>query len=117
MIKTTKLLILALTVGLMVASASSYNLTLFQPSVVAGKELKAGDYKVTVDGDKAIISMGKEKVEAPAKIETGATKFSSTSVRYASDGGKMKIQEIRLGGTKQKLVFKTDGEAGGTGAN
>jgi hypothetical protein len=105
MTKTAKLLILFLTVALMVASAASYNVTLFQPSVVGGKELKAGDYKVTIDGDKAIISMGKQKVEASAKIETAYSKFSSTSVRYTSEGGKMKIQEIRLGGTNQKLIF------------
>jgi hypothetical protein len=44
-------------------------------------------------------------VEAAAKIETADSKFSSTSVRYTSEGGKMKIQEIRLGGTNQKLIF------------
>jgi hypothetical protein len=103
--KTTKLLALFLTFALMVASAASYHVTLFQTSLVGGKELKAGDYKVTVDGDKAVISMGKEKVEAPAKVETADTKFSSTVVRYAPDGGKMKIVEIRIGGTNQKLIF------------
>jgi len=100
--KTLKLFALFLSVALMVASAATYNVTLFQPSTVAGKELKAGDYKVTLDGDKAIISMGKQKVEAPAKIETADTKFSSTSVRYTTEDGKM---EIRLGGTNQKVVF------------
>jgi hypothetical protein len=105
MTKTTKFLIMFLTAALMVASAASYNVTLFQTSVIGGKELKAGEYKVTVAGDKAIISMGKQKVEAAAKIETADSKFSSTSVRYTSEGGKMKIQEIRLGGTNQKLIF------------
>src|ERR1035438_8408049 len=103
MTKTTKLLTLFLSAALMVASAASYNVTLFQPSVVGGKELKAGEYKVTVDGDKAIISMGKQKVEAAAKIETADSKFSSTSVRYTTEEGKMKVQEIRLGGTNQKV--------------
>jgi hypothetical protein len=103
--KTFKLFALFLSVGLMVASAATYNVTLFQPSVVAGKDLKAGDYKVTVDGDKAVISMGKQKVEASAKMETADSKFSSTSVRYTTEDGKMKIQEIRLGGTNQKVVF------------
>ena len=105
MTKTTKLLILFLTAALMLASAASYNVTLFQTSVIGGQELKAGEYKVTVAGDKATISMGKQKVEASAKIETADSKFSSTSVRYTSEGGKMKIQEIRLGGTNQKLIF------------
>lgn len=103
--KTFKFFALFLSVALMVASAASYNVTLFQPSVLAGKELKAGEYKVTMDGDKAIISMGKQKVEAPAKIETADSKYSSTSVRYTTEDGKMKIQEIRLGGTNQKVVF------------
>lgn len=103
--KTLKLFALFLSVALMVASAASYNVTLFQPSVLAGKELKAGEYKVTMEGDKAIISMGKQKVEAPAKIETADSKYSSTSVRYTTEDGKMKIQEIRLGGTNQKVVF------------
>jgi len=100
-----KFFALFLTAALMVASAATYNVTFFQPSTVAGTELKAGEYKVTVEGDKAIISMGKHKVEAPAKIETAETKFSSTSVRYSSVDGKMKVQEIRLGGTNQKVVF------------
>ena len=103
--KSLKIFALFLTVAMMVASAASYNVTFFQPSTVAGKELKAGEYKVTVDGDKAIISMGKQKVEAPVKVETADSKFSSTSVRYTTEAGKMKVQEIRLGGTNQKVVF------------
>lgn len=103
--KTLKLFALFFGAALMVASAATYNVTLFQPSIVAGTELKAGDYKVTVAGDKAVISMGKQKVEAPAKMETADSKFSSTSVRYTTEDGKMKIQEIRLGGTNQKVVF------------
>src|ERR1035437_8742478 len=103
--KTLKLFAIFLSIGLIVASASTYNVTFFQPPVVAGTELKAGDYKVTIDGDKAIISMGKQKVEASAKMETVDSKFSSTSVRYTTEDGKMKIQEIRIGGTNQKVVF------------
>jgi len=87
------------------ASAASYSVTLFQPSVVAGTELKAGEYKLTIDGDKATITKGKEKVEAAVKMETSENKFSATSVRYSDQGGKMKIQEIRLGGTTTKVVF------------
>jgi hypothetical protein len=105
MTKTMQFLALFLTLALMVASAATYNVTLFQPSFVGGKELKAGDYKLTVEGDKAILSMGKQKVEAAAKITTADTRFSSTSVRYVTEDGKMKITEIRLGGTNQKLIF------------
>lgn len=95
------LLILALAI----ASASTHTVTLFQPSVVSGTELKPGDYKLTLESDKAIIQKGKEKVEATVKVQSGDAKFSSTSVRYTSEAGKYKIREIRLGGTTTTLVF------------
>ena len=96
------------TVALAVASAATtYRITLFQPSTVAGTELKAGDYKVTMkDDNTAVISSGKNKVEAAVKTETASEKYSSTTVRYANDAGKYKLQEIRLGGTNTKLVFE-----------
>jgi hypothetical protein len=94
------------TLALAVASAAStYRVTLFQPSVVGGSELKPGDYKIEVAGDKAVIKTGKNTVEAPVKVETGDEKFGNTAVRYATSDGKARIQEIRLGGTNTKLVF------------
>lgn len=105
MTKTMKFFALFLTVSLMVASAATYNVTLFQPSVVSGTELKPGDYKLTVEDGKAMIVKGKEKVEAAVKLENGDTKNSSTSVRYINENGKMKVQEIRLGGTNTRVVF------------
>lgn len=105
MTKTFQFFALFLTIALAVASANTFTVTLFQPSMVAGKELKPGDYKVTVDNEKAIIEKGKEKVEAAVKVENGETKFSTTSVRYTNADGKMKVTEIRLGGTTTKVVF------------
>jgi len=105
MTKAMKLFVLFFTVAMVFASAASYSVTLFQPSTVAGTELKPGEYKLTLDGDKATIMKGKEKVEAAVKMETADTKFAATSVRYTDQGGKMKVQEIRLGGTNTKVVF------------
>jgi hypothetical protein len=90
---------------LAIASASTHTVTLFQPSVVNGTELKPGDYKLTLENDKATIEKGKEKVEATVKVENGTDKFGSTSVRYSSEAGKYKVREIRLGGTTTRLVF------------
>ena len=39
------------------------------------------------------------------KIENVERKYDSTAVRYSDQGGKATISEIRLGGTKTKLVF------------
>lgn len=104
MTKSLKLLALFV-LALAIASASTHTVTLFQPSVVSGTELKPGDYKLTVENDKATIMKGKNKVEATVKVETGSDKFGTTSVRYSSEAGKYKIREIRLGGTNTTLVF------------
>ena len=104
---TKKILLSFATLALVTASAaSSYRITLFQPSIVGGKELKPGEYKVTVKDNKALIEKGKESVEADVKTETADAKFSSTTVRYRNGDGKYRVQEIRLGGTTTKLVFE-----------
>ncbi len=101
-----KMLLLFVTVALAAASAaSSYHFSLFQPSFVGGKQLKAGDYKIELNGDKATIKSGKETFESTVKVENGSEKFNETSVRYTTADGKTSVQEIRLGGTKTKLVF------------
>lgn len=104
MTKSLKLLALFV-LALAIASASTHTVTLFQPSVVSGTELKPGEYKLTVENDKATIMKGKNKVEATVKVETGSDKFGTTSVRYSSEAGKYKIREIRLGGTNTTLIF------------
>ncbi len=91
--------------ALAVASAKTYTVTLFQPSVLAGTQLKPGDYQLDLRDGKVIIKSGKQKVEAAVKVENVESKFSSTSVRYAGGEGAARIQEIRLGGTNLKLVF------------
>lgn len=101
-----KLSLCLATVALAVSQAATYNLTLFQPSVVNGTELKAGDYKLELKDNKATLSKGKSTVEAVVRSETADSKFTSTTVRYTKDNGKYRIQEIRLGGTTTKLVFE-----------
>ena len=51
-------------------------------------------------------------METKIKTESVDRKYDSTSVRYTQENGKYNIQEIRLGGTKTKLVFES-----GRGAN
>jgi hypothetical protein len=91
--------------ALSVAEAATYRVTLYQESVINGVTLKPGDYKVEVKDGQAVVSKGKERVEAPVKVETAESKFSSTSVRYKNGEGRYQVIEIRLGGTNQKLVF------------
>ncbi len=103
---TKKILIAFTTLALAIGSAASTDkVTLFQSSEVAGKTLKPGEYKISVEGDKVKISGGKETVEATAKVEAADKKFSSTTVRYDGADGKNRVQQIQLGGTNTRLVF------------
>lgn len=105
MLKKTLLLVTVLAMTAM-ASAKTYSITLFQPSDVAGTVLSPGDYKIDLkDNNKVTIRSGKAVVETEARLETTEEKFNATSVRYRNGDGKYRIQEIRLGGTKSKLVF------------
>jgi hypothetical protein len=102
-----KLMIAFATLTLAVASAATrYNVTLFQPSVINGTELKPGEYKVEVAGEKAVFKQGKKTVEANVRIEDNEKKYATNTVRYTEGS---KVQEIHLGGTHTKLVF--DGAA------
>lgn len=101
-----KLLVLCLaTASFALAAAESHRITLFQNSLVNGTELKAGEYKMEVLGDKIVLKSGKVKVEAPAKMESSTAKYNTNSVIYKSDGGKYEIREIHVGGTKTKVVL------------
>ena len=91
--------------GVAVASGKTYSVTLYQQSIVGSAQLQPGDYKLDVDGSKVTLRNGKKATEAEVKVETGDQKYSSTTVRYQNGDGNYRIQEIRLGGTKTKLVF------------
>jgi hypothetical protein len=101
-----KVLPFFLVAGLAVASARSYTVSLFEAAMVGSTELKPGEYKIEVNDQKAVIRKGKVQTESQVKVEEGDTKFDTTVVRYVNNAdGKPRIQEIRIGGTKTKLVF------------
>lgn len=100
-----KLAILLFTVALCVGAAKTYRITLYQPTVVNGTELKPGDYNLDLNGEKMIIRQGKVAAEAAVKPEENGDKYSSTSVRYAVRDGKNHLVEVRLGGTNTKLIL------------
>ena len=92
--------------ALAVASAENYRVTLSQPSTVKGNQLKAGEYRLNLENLKLTMVSGKQSVEVAVKVETMDKKFDSTAVRYTGAGEKQAISEIRIGGTKTKLVFE-----------
>jgi len=91
--------------GLAAYAGSSYSIRLSQPAEVGGTELKAGDYKVQVEGGKATIKGQGQTVEANVSVEDGGAKYPRTSVRYDTADGKYKMERIQIGGTKTTLIF------------
>ncbi len=91
--------------ALSIVSAANYKVTLSQPSVLNGTELRAGEYRVELRDNKATVKGDKNVIEADVKIENSPTKFNTTSVRYEKADGKMRIQEMRLGGTNLRVIF------------
>ena len=88
-----------------IASAKSYSITLFQPSLIGGAELKPGNYSLEVKDQKVVIRQGKLTSEAPVKVEHADNKYGSTTVRYTNGDGKYHVQEIHVGGTDLRLVL------------
>ena len=101
-----KLLLLGVAaVTIAVSATKSYSVELFQPAMLGSASLTPGVYKVDVDDQKAVIRNGRVHGEAPVKVETGEVKYNTTTVQFDNQDGKMRIQEIHIGGTKTKLVF------------
>jgi hypothetical protein len=103
--KLTNVLLFVCAGALAIAGSPSYGVTFFEPSVVAGKEFREGEYRITVKDGKAVMGAGKQRVETPVRVETANEKFKTTTVRYFRVDGKMKVEEIRVGGTNTRLIF------------
>ena len=108
--KTTtqaKVLVLFAGIGLSIASAKTYHITVSDHTQVAGTQLKAGDYTVKVDGAKAVlIGEDDKRVEATGTIQTADRKFPETTleINKGSDGINH-VTAIDLGGTTTRLTF------------
>jgi hypothetical protein len=95
------------------AATGTYKVNILQDSVVGGKQIKAGDYKVVVENNTAVLKHGKESIEVPAHTEQSQSKYSSTQVRYVDKA----ISEIHVGGTTTKIVFTGGGGSNAGGSN
>lgn len=107
-----KMLLSSMIVGVMraMAATNGYHVEIFEDSVVEGKSLKTGEYRIEMQNDMAVIKQGKKTIEVPAHSESVTNKFPATEFLYDND----KLQEIDLGGSRVKIIFgsadtKTDG--------
>jgi hypothetical protein len=110
--KMNKLMLGACVFSLGIATAAStYHIKIADSTWVGQSELKPGEYDVKVDAaGKVTFKMGKNVIEAPAKIETSTSKFANTQLDTKTVNGQAQLKELDLGGTASKIVF-TDASA------
>jgi hypothetical protein len=108
-----KLALIALTAAAtcVLAANTTYKVSLLQNSIVDGKQLKAGDYKIEINGSTATLKQGKKAIEVPAREETSSNKFAVTEIQFDN---KNDLQEIHVGGTTTTIIF-TQNQTPGVG--
>jgi len=100
------LLMFAVLAALASAAENVYRFTLQEPASLNGTQLRPGDYKIQVRGDKAILKFGKTVVgEVPAKLETAEHKFHVTTVDLDGINSNPRIKQIQIDGTNVRIVF------------
>lgn len=99
--------------SVLLGSTATYKVVIAEKVTVDGKELAAGDYKVEINDTTAVLRHGKDSTEVKVTTETNDSKYNATSVRFLQEGGKNKLQEIHIGGTKTKLLFDSANTANG----
>lgn len=102
--KLFKLSLSLATLALGVASAAStYKVTIPSDTWAGDTQIKAGSYKVTVAGNQAVFTMGKQTVQVAASVEKNTSKFPDTMLESSGT----KLNAIDVGGTDTKIVFKS----------
>ena len=101
-----KLLLIFTALALTVANAAdkTYEVTITRAASLNGATLHPGNYTIQLEGEKAVIKMGKTVVEAPAKLQNAEHKFAATSI-YSDSAKANAINEIDIGGTTMRIVF------------
>ncbi|MBV9508378.1 MAG: hypothetical protein JO323_25590 [Acidobacteriia bacterium] len=103
-----RMLTLFAAIGLSIASAKSFDITLDSAAKAGNLDLKAGKYTLAVMDDSKVrfTNASGQTVEASAKVSTSDKKFQNTLVDTKQVNGAMQINEIDLGGTKTRVQFE-----------
>ena|ERR1051325_1902985 len=100
------LLLVSVVSSLAVANAANaFRVDLYQPTVVNGTTLKAGEVKIELKDNKVTLKQGKTSVDANVKVETAGQKFQYTTVGY-KDATNHEIRDITVAGTTTRLIFE-----------
>jgi hypothetical protein len=105
--KKSIVLIAAVALFSLMASAKSYDITLTGRTLVGTVQLAAGEYSVKLVGNNAVFTNQNtlKTYTAPVKIEQAPKKFDQTAVDTKQQNGEDYIQKIELGGSTTELEF------------
>ncbi len=89
-----------------IASAKSFDVILGAPAMAGSTELKAGEYKLKVEGTQATFTEAQtsKSITVPVKIENGSKKFGYTSIESTNNGGMDTIKAIDLADSNTRLT-------------
>ena len=90
-----------------IASAKTYDITLSAPAKAGATDLKAGEYKLKVEGSQAVFTdaQNAKSVSIPVTVENSDKKFDYTSVESTDQNGVTNIHAIDLGNSNTRLTL------------
>jgi hypothetical protein len=94
-------------------AADSHSVDLKKSVTIGSTQLQPGQYKVEIQGDKAVFKSGKNVVEVPATLGTSDKKYTTNGI--VTNGSK--LVEIDFGGTTEKILFSAEAGQNAGGGN
>jgi hypothetical protein len=102
-----KLMLLTLVLALAAfAATNTFHVTFDSAAWIGATEVKAGEYKLTIEGDKVTLKGGKNVIDVPGKVEVAEHEYRSTAVVVLAVGNRNQLKEIEIGGTKTRIVVE-----------
>src|ERR1700743_2351291 len=89
------------------AVAKTYDISFSSVTKVGSAQLKPGDYRMSVNGNKVTFTdvSTLKTVTAEIKVENTDTKFDETKVNSTTEGNTTVVKDIEIGGSKTKIDF------------
>jgi hypothetical protein len=92
---------------LSLAVAKSYDVSFSSPTKAGSLQLKAGDYQLTLKGNKATFTEVKTQktFTTDVTVQNAPEKFEFTKVESTTTGDSTVVKGIEIGGSKIKVDF------------
>jgi len=85
----------------------TYDIHLYSAAVSGSSQLPAGEYKVKVEGDNAVLTNtdSHQQYTLPVTVQASSRKFEQTAVVTTDKDGATKLDSVEIGGSTTRLSF------------